>query len=34
MNGVALIGVVFVVWLGAGFLVARCVGLNKDKDES
>ena len=34
MNGVALIGVVFVVWLGAGLLVAHCMGINKDKDES
>ena len=33
MNGVALIGVVFVVWLGAGFLVARCAGINKQKDD-
>ena len=33
MNGVALIGVVFVVWLGAGFLVARLFRINQqDKD--
>lgn len=23
-----------VMWLAAGLLVARCMGLNKDKDES
>lgn len=33
MNGVALIGVVFVVWLGAGLLVARCARINKQKDD-
>lgn len=33
MNGVALIGIVIVVWLGAGFLVARCAGINKQKDD-
>ena len=33
MNGVALIGVVFVVWLGAGLLVARFFRINRqDKD--
>jgi|GEM_PF-6937281 hypothetical protein len=33
MNGVALIGVVFVVWLGAGLLVARLFRINRqDKD--
>lgn len=33
MNGVALIGVVFVVWLGAGLLVARLFLINRqDKD--
>jgi len=35
MNGVAMIGVVFVVWLGAGFLVARLFSINQqDEDES
>jgi hypothetical protein len=35
MNGIALIGVVFVVWLGAGFLVARLFRINQqDEDES
>ena len=33
MNGVALIGVVFVVWLGAGFLVARLFRNPRDEDE-
>lgn len=33
MNVVAMIGVVFVVWLGAGLLVARCAGINKQKDD-
>lgn len=33
MNGIALIGVVFVVWLGAGFLVARLFGSPRDEDE-
>ena len=33
MNNVALIGVVFVVWLGAGLLVARLFRINRqDKD--
>jgi hypothetical protein len=33
MNGVALIGVVFVVWLGTGLLVARLFRINRqDKD--
>lgn len=35
MNGIALIGVVFVVWLGAGFMVARLFRINQqDEDES
>ena len=35
MNGVAMIGVVFVIWLGAGLLVARLFRSNRqDKDES
>ena len=35
MNGIALIGMVFVVWLGAGFLVAHLFRINQqDKDES
>ena len=33
MNGVALIGIVIVVWLAAGLLVARCAGINKQKDD-
>ncbi len=33
MKGVAMIGVAFVVWLGAGLLVARCAGINKQKDD-
>lgn len=34
MNGVAMIGVVFVVWLGAGLLVARLFRINRhDKDD-
>lgn len=33
MNGIALIGVVFVVWLGAGFLVARLFRNPRDEDE-
>lgn len=33
MNGVAMIGVVFVIWLGAGLLVARLFRINRqDKD--
>ena len=33
MNGVAMIGVVFVVWLGAGLMVARLFRINlQDKD--
>ena len=33
MSGVAMIGVVFVVWLGAGLLVARLFRINRqDKD--
>ena len=33
MNGVAIIGVVFVVWLGAGLLLARLFRINRqDKD--
>ena len=34
MNGVAMIGVVFVVWLGAGLLVACLFRINRhDKDD-
>lgn len=29
MNGVAMIGVVFVIWLGAGLLVARLFRINR-----
>lgn len=33
MNSIALIGIVFVVWLAAGLLVACDAGINKQKDE-
>ena len=34
MNGVALIGIVIVVWLGAGLLVARLIRIIRhDKDD-
>ena len=33
MNGVAMIGAVVVAWLAVGLLVARCAGINKQKDD-